>query len=190
MKTWPSSTSSAPASPNSEIILKLCPPQFFSSYCHSLRLFFKRRQEQTSLTMCKQQNLQLDYSLNILLTQDCNILLHLCTLLREAALAATEKVFKSLSHPDNTSLLFPNVLNTWDRPDDSKVNQNKLRACHRCKAYHGKIDVAVLCLARMANFGNVSSRVYLKQQIALSGLQTCRLIASSPLIWRQGTVSQ
>lgn len=95
MKTWQSSTSPAPASPNSEIILKPCPPQYFSPYCHSLRLFFKRRQEQTSPTMHKQQNLRLDYSSNIPWPTTVHVLLHLCTLLREAALAVTEKALKS-----------------------------------------------------------------------------------------------
>lgn len=59
-----------------------------------------------------------------------------------------------------------------------EVNQSKQHVRNHSKTHHGKINKVVLFFAHMANFGNASTCVYLKQKIAQSVLQMRRFVTS------------
>lgn len=184
MKTWQSLIILPPLqAPISDIISALCPSQFISLHRHSLRLFFKNRQ----VWLCESPAwLQLKHPQ----THDWACFTpSMHKNLKRTFLAANEKTPKVFQVTQTIPVCYSQMCWTCEIPQMT-FKWTKTSSLDIITAKHGKINEAGPCFAHMANFGNVSSHVYFKQEIDLSVLQTCHLVAFSSLINYQQALLQ
>lgn len=169
MKSWQSSTALHSFPSNSDFISALLSISVL--LLTSITPSGSFIQEQTSPVMCMQQNPQHDYSPR---PTTGHVLLRLCTILRNKH-SSKKPPGSSSSQADNRGSLFAGFVSP---SYNCEVNQSKQHVRNHSKTHHGKINKVVLFFAHMANFGNASTCVYLKQKIAQSVLQMRRFVTS------------